>query len=189
MIAVAGLASAAIARPIVNGGFESGAFAPGWVILESNNAPTVQSAVVASGSFAAMLGQNGGFPSPEALGNSSIYQQVTVPAGSSTLSYDWEGYTTDSITFDWQDSYITDTAGTILATIQHSCVTTSAFATQTFDMTPFAGQTVRVEFLCHQDGFGDDTALFVDNVSLVPAPGAAALLGLGGLVARRRRRN
>jgi len=38
----------------------------------------------------------------------------------------------------------------------------------------------------YTNGGGDETAL--DNVSFVPAPGAAALLGLGGLAMARRRR-
>src|SRR6266536_6283929 len=36
-------------------------------------------------------------------------------------------------------------------------------------MTPFAGQTVRIKFLVHQDGFnppGDVTGMYVDDVSL-----------------------
>lgn len=35
---------------------------------------------------------------------------------------------------------------------------------------------------------GQGGTVFLDNASLIPAPGAAALLGLGGLVASRRRR-
>lgn len=38
------------------------------------------------------------------------------------------------------------------------------------------------------DGMGFDTAVYWDDVSFVPAPGAAGLLALGGLLAMRRRR-
>src|SRR5262249_47701687 len=31
------------------------------------------------------------------------------------------------------------------------------------------GQTVRIKFLVHQDGFGDDTSMFLDDVSLLTA--------------------
>ena len=38
------------------------------------------------------------------------------------------------------------------------------------------------------DGVNNDTTVYWDDVSLVPAPGAAALLGLGGMLLARRRR-
>src|SRR5205807_2018839 len=79
--------------------------------------------------------------------------------------------TVDSITFDWQDAYVTNTSGAILATIMHVCQNTQAWTNLTFSMAAFAGQTVRIEFLAHGDNAGDPTDMFVDDVSLV-APGA-----------------
>src|SRR6266511_6008565 len=76
--------------------------------------------------------------------------------------------TNDSITFDWQDAYITDSSGNILQTIYHVCDNTS-WVNQTVDMAPYAGQTVRLKFLVHQDGFnppGDTTGQWIDDVSL-----------------------
>ena len=46
---------------------------------------------------------------------------------------------------------------------------TQGWHNQTFNMAPYAGQTVRVEFLVHQDGFGDDTSMYVDDVALLTA--------------------
>ena len=85
----------------------------------------------------------------------------------------WD-FTTDSITFDWQDAYITDSSGTILQTIFHQCLSGGTWIQQTVDMTPYAGQTVRIKFLVHQDGFGDDTAMYVDDVSLPGGCGGAS---------------
>jgi hypothetical protein len=82
------------------------------------------------------------------------------------LSYWWYGGTYDEICFDYQDAYVTDTNGNILARIQHACNRDLTWESQTFDMTPYAGQTVRIEFLVHQDGFGDDTYMYVDDVTL-----------------------
>ena len=49
--------------------------------------------------------------------------------------------------------------------------------------------TVQVEaFILYLQPFNDGGAAHIDNVSLIPAPASAALLGLGGLVATRRRR-
>ena len=102
----------------------------------------------------------------EPLGDSSFYQQITVPAGGGTLSFWHWDFTTDSITFDWQDAYITDSSGTILTTIFHQCLGGNTWIQQNVDMTPYAGQTVRIKFLVHQDGFGDDTGMYVDDVTL-----------------------
>jgi hypothetical protein len=82
----------------------------------------------------------------------------------------WD-FTTDSITFDWQDAYITNSSGTILQTIFHQCLNGQTWINKTVDMTPYAGQTVRIKFLVHQDGFGDDTGMYVDDVQLlIPCP-------------------
>src|SRR6266498_1472561 len=158
---------------IVNGGFEAAAFT-GWVLDGHVNDPVIATNQVHSGTFSAFAGGN---PQQntyceennnEPLGDSSFYQQFTVPAGGGTLSFWHMDCTNDSITFDWQDAYITDSSGNILQTIYHVCDNT-AWVNQTVDMAPYAGQTVRIKFLVHQDGFnppGDTTGQWVDDVSL-----------------------
>ena len=91
---------------------------------------------------------------------------AAVPAGGGTLSYWYRPFTTDVITFDWQDVYITDLSNNVLATVMHVCQT-AGYTNMTFNMAAFAGQTVRVQFLVHQDGFGDVTNMYVDDVSIV----------------------
>ncbi len=149
-----------------NPGFETGGLAP-WVVLGANPPPTVSSANANTGTDSALLGTLTG---PEALGDSSIYQQVTVPAGTSELSFWYWPATVDSVTFDWQDVYVTNTSGTILATVMHTADNSKKWINKTFDMTPYIGQTVRIEFLVHSDGFGDDTSMYVDDVCLSPTP-------------------
>jgi hypothetical protein len=147
---------------IVNAGFETGSFSP-WVIDGIHPTPVVTTAQAHSGTRSALLGTVSG---PEPLGDGSFYQQITVPAAGGTLSYWWLGGTTDNIAFDWQDAYVTNTSNTILATISHTCANTGGWVHKTFDMTPYAGQTVRIKFLVHQDGFGDLTSMYVDDVQL-----------------------
>jgi hypothetical protein len=157
---------------IQNEGFETGSFPP-WVIDGTNNPPVVTNTEQHSGTFSAYAGGAPpgffcGTQPPEALGDSSFYQQFTVPAGGGTLSFWHWDCTTDSITFDWQDSYITDSNGNILQTIFHQCLNGMTWINQQVDMTPYAGQTVRIKFLVHDDGFstGDITGMFVDDVVL-----------------------
>src|SRR5262249_18517867 len=82
-----------------------------------------------------------------------------------TLSFWYWTRTVDTIAFDWQDAYITNTSGTILQTIFHEC-TTHDWMNQTVNMGAYAGMTVRVKFLAHGDNFGDPTDMFVDDVQL-----------------------
>jgi hypothetical protein len=149
---------------IQNGGFETGDFTS-WVIDGTSNPPVVNSDNPHTGTFAALAGDID--PSPEPTGDSSFYQEFTVPAGTSTLTFWHWNYSSDvSIVFDWQDAYITDTSGTILQTIFHVQDNSQTWLNTNVDMTPYAGQTVRVKFLVHQDGFGDDTGMYVDDVEL-----------------------
>jgi hypothetical protein len=145
------------------GGFESGSFTPGWVIDGTDNTPIVTTANPHSGTCSALLGNFN--PDPEPTGDSSFYQQLTVPASGGTLSFWHWDYTTDSIFFDWQDAYITDSSGNILTTIFHQASNAQPWMNTTVDMAPYAGQTVRIKFLVHQDGFGDGTAIYVDDLS------------------------
>jgi kumamolisin len=153
-----------VSDPIQNGGFESGSFAP-WAIRDTEPTPVVSTAEAHSGTYSAFLGSN---PGPEPLGDSSIYQQFTVPPGGGTLSYWYYPYSEDNISYDWQDAYITDTSGNILHTIMHVCDNTVTWTNVTYNMSAYAGQTVRIEFLVHQDGFTDVTNMYVDDVALTP---------------------
>lgn len=57
------------------------------------------------------------------------------------------------------------------------------------DLSGYAGSNVEVRFHYYNPNTGDwDWYIQIDNVTVTPAPGAVALLGLGGLVATRRRR-
>src|SRR6266540_4120658 len=158
---------------IQNEGFETGSFPP-WVIDGHTNDPVVATNFAHTGTHSAFAGGN-----PQAntyceennnepLGDSSFYQQFGPVPASATLSFWHKDCTNDSITFDWQDAYITNSSGTILQTIYHLC-DTADWTNQTVDMSAYAGQTVRIKFLVHQDGFnppGDTTGQWVDDVVL-----------------------
>jgi Bacterial Ig-like domain len=147
---------------IQNEGFETGSFSP-WSIDGFSNPPVVTTDNPHSGTFSALAGRVSG---PEPNGQSSFYQQFgPVPANAILSFWHWD-YTTDTITFDWQDAYITNTSGQILQTIFHQCENGQTWLNTTVDMTPYAGQTVRVKFLVHQNGAGEGTGMYVDDVVL-----------------------
>lgn len=56
------------------------------------------------------------------------------------------------------------------------------------DFVPVGADSARIVYAIQSFGAGIDQSVFVDDVTFIPAPGALALLGLGGLTAARRRR-
>jgi hypothetical protein len=157
---------------VQNGGFETGSFAP-WILDGNNNPPVITNTQTHSGTFAAFVGGNpqaGYFCSAAGQspsGNSSFYQQFTVPAGDSTLRFWYWTCSADFINFDWQDAYITDTNGTVLQTVFHQCTDNQVWFSQAVNMSAYAGQTVRLKFLVHQDGSNSYlTGMYVDDVTL-----------------------
>jgi hypothetical protein len=159
-------------NPIVNGAFETGDFI-GWTIQDIDTPPVVTNSDAHSGKYSAFLG---GHPprfcdvGPETAGNTSFYQEFTVPPCGGTLSFWHWDCTTSIIEFEWQDAYITDTNNTILQTIFHQCDNLRAWIQQVVDVTPYAGQTVRIKFLVHQDGSENPAGMYVDDVTLLCGP-------------------
>ena len=116
---------------IQNGGFETGSLAP-WVVQDTNPPPVVSNAQAHSGTYSVLVGTvSGGEPN----GNGSLYQAFTPPAGA-TLSFWYYPGTTDSLTFDWQDVYLTDSNGAILATLLHVCENDLTWKHVTFQSGP-----------------------------------------------------
>jgi hypothetical protein len=154
---------------IQNRGFETGDF-PAWEVLDTNPLPVIANDYSHSGTYSALLGPYLGLYWC-GLSDSSIYQEITVPAEGGTLSYWWKGDTSTSISYAWQDAYVTDTSGNILAIIQHTNADTGGYVNQTFDMTPYAGQTVRIQFLVHRNHPNplvcDRINMYVDDVYLI----------------------
>jgi hypothetical protein len=148
---------------IVDGGFEMGDFGPSWIIDGTSNPPEVTNENSQSGIYSARLGKIIG---PEPSGDSSFYQTFTVPASGGSVSFWHLDYSTDDVSSDWQDAYITNSSGTVLATIFHQAGNGQAWSNTLFDVTPYAGQTVRIKFLVHQNGDGHDTGMFVDDVTI-----------------------
>lgn len=147
-----------------NGGFESGNLPP-WVVQDNIPPPVVSNVQAHSGSSSAFLGSPSG--TGDTVGDSSIFQVVTVPATGGTLSFWYRPETTDTIDYVWQDVYVTDQTGTtVLATILHEANNSQTWTQVNYDMAAFAGTTVAIKFLVHGDGFGFWTNMYVDDVCL-----------------------
>lgn len=146
---------------ITNGGFESGDFTA-WTVFENTPPPVVSTTQSHSGTYSAFLGNIVGEPT----GFASIYQQFTVPSTGGILSYWYYPNSTDQVPNDWQLAVITDLSDNILDTLMYYSRNDQTWLNITHDMAPFAGQTVRIKFQIKQDGFGDPTGMYIDDVSL-----------------------
>lgn len=148
---------------IANGGFETGSLSSwttGGVL-----APKVSTTQKHTGSYSSVLGA---FASPEQNGDSSIYQTIVVPSTATkvTLTYYYWPSTTDTITYDWQEAQVQNTSGTTLASIMKVDSNAQAWTLVTYDLTAYKGQTVRIYFNAHGDGYGDLTYMYLDDVSV-----------------------
>jgi len=148
---------------IQNGGFDTGNltnWSAGGAAL-----PTIVTGHAHSGTYSSQLGASSG---SEPNGNSSIYQTITIPstATKATLTFWYWPSTTDTITYDWQEAQVQNSSGTTLAQIMKVCSNAHAWTQVTYDLTSYKGQTIRVYFNIHQDGYGDLTYIYLDDVAV-----------------------
>jgi hypothetical protein len=148
---------------IQNGGFETGTLA-NWT-TGGVFSPFIETSTVHSGADAAQLSASSG---NEPNGDSSIYQTITIPstATKATLTFYYWPSTTDTITYDWQEAQVQNTSGTMLAQIFKVCSNAMAWTPVTYDLTSYKGQTIRIYFNDHGDGYGDLTYMYLDDVAV-----------------------
>jgi hypothetical protein len=102
----------------------------------------------------------------EPTGTAALSEQITVPTGTSSLHFFILRNTTDTQSFDPSLAQVRNAAGNVvLATIVSSVGNDATWVPITFDLTPFAGQTVTIYFSQTEDGFGDPTGFYVAGVS------------------------
>jgi hypothetical protein len=149
---------------ITNGGFET-ATLTGWSAT-GVYLPFVLTGHAHTGTYSAQLG---GSVEPEPNGNSAIYQTIAIPstASTATLTFSYLGASTDTITYDWQEAQVQNTAGTVLAQIMKVCTNSKVWTTVTYNLIAYKGQTIRIYFNAHGDGYGDLTYMYLDDVSVV----------------------
>ena len=116
-------------------------------------------------------------PGDEPSGREWMYQDVEIPSNShKTLSFYYKIRTYDTAVWDWFDAFIIDPdTGARLATIvskagkpgyDYGEYWESDWQEVTYDLTPFAGKTIRIQFECREDGWGDQTAIYLDKISI-----------------------
>jgi hypothetical protein len=148
---------------IQNPGFETGNLSywtAGGVL-----APSVTTANHNTGSYSAVLGST---TAPEANGDSSIAQTVTIPStsiGASLNYYYWSGCT-DTLSNAWQEVQVQNSSGVMLAQVQKTCSTTAGWTKVYFNLLPYKGQTLRIYLNAHGNGGNYQSFMYVDDVTV-----------------------
>lgn len=103
----------------------------------------------------------------------SIYQQVTIPATSTTATLSFwlkviSDETTTTNAYDTLQVQIRNSNGTVLATLAtySNLNKGSTYVNKTFDLSSYKGQTVRVYFLGVENSTVA-TSFLIDDVSLI----------------------
>ncbi len=143
-----------------NAGFETGDLTD-WTLVKGF--VSASSAVVHSGSFSALVGRQTAYN-----GNSVLTQSVTVPAtGTTTLSF-WGNYVCPGAsTNEYARVWILNSTNHRLAQVIKQCDNNMQWEQTSLDLTPYAGQTIILQFLDRDDGSASDpTYWYLDDVSV-----------------------
>ena len=150
-----------------NGSFESGTlqcWTAGGALV-----PSVSTMQAEDGSFSALLGATS---MPEPDGDSWIYQTVTVPATMQApqLNFWYWPWSSDTIDHNWQEAQIRDSSGNVLAPVFKAASNSQTWTQASFDLSLYKGQTVQLYFNVHEDGYGNPTYMYLDNIGIIDAP-------------------
>lgn len=165
----------AIVQLVANGGFESGSLS-GWTATASAGttatAPIATSAVAYAGTWSAQIGNATG--SSIQWGYSTLYQDVTLPAGYTSIvaSIAYRPYTNYSVIYhDTSYCYLVRPSdGTLYATlVSPTYANAASFLVSSVNITAYAGLPVRIMCETYQDG-SHISGMYLDNVSIVATP-------------------
>ncbi len=146
---------------ILNGGFETS----GSWSFAGQPAPVRTTTRAHSGSFSLRVGATSG-----QQGNSTASQMVTIPASatSATLSFFYWPTTNDSSSFGWQEADVLNSSGQVVQQLFRKTTNDRTWLSLTFDLSKYAGQTIGIQFLDHENSNGQSffTYMYVDDVAL-----------------------
>jgi len=153
---------------LANGGFESGS--AGWTESSTSGLP-----IVATGAANAHGGNGYAWLGGYDAGSDTLHQDVTIPAGASPVTLRfwyriWTEETSTAVAFDVLRVQVQSPAtGAVLATLAtYSNLSATSGWTQSaaFDLSAFAGQTVRLRFAASMDESAI-TSFLLDDIALL----------------------
>jgi len=146
---------------IQNGGFVT---SNSWTYA-GQNSPARTTTKAHSGSYSLQVGS-----SSSQQGDSITYQMVNIPgsATSARLSFYYWPTSNDSSSYGWQEADIINSSGQVIQQLFHKTTNDRAWIQLTFDLSKYAGQTIGIQFLAHENsnGYSYYTYMYVDDVTL-----------------------
>jgi hypothetical protein len=158
---------------IINGGFESKDY--GWEPFGANPAPSYTSAQVFAGNQSMRLGI---VDPPNVVNINGIQETVPLPltAGSVVLSFHFYPVSGPNPGNDMQYVDIFDAATDILISrLWGETRSDRKWIFHQFDLSPYRGRSIRIRFGVINDGGGDMTAMYLDDVSVTVCDVGATL--------------
>jgi hypothetical protein len=160
---------AAATNIVADPGFESGGFSAGWQSC-GTVAAKVTTAQAHSGTHS---GLSGSIAKPEINGTAGVCQQVTIPTGATLTVWVYEG-TNDTIKYVDQEADLLSTSGATIANLFTEATTTGGWVQRTYNLSAYAGQTVKLYFGVKANGYASDYVYqYVDDVSITGTGGAS----------------
>jgi hypothetical protein len=147
---------AAGTNPVQNSGFEAGTMDP-WM---ASGVASVVSTTAVDGTHAAQVGS----ASPSST--SSLVQSFTVPAGSMTLTFSYQGVCHDTVSHDYAMATLRDnTTGTSVTVLPHTCSLNAGWKTVTASVV--GGHSYRLTLTNHDNNrTGTASSTLYDAVSV-----------------------
>ncbi len=148
---------------IVNGGFESGAWAPGWYVLAANPLPAIITDTVHAGNYAARIGATTTSDAITQTAYSSFSQTLSIPAEAITATLAVERYRYSGDGRNAQYAVVLDAANQVHFLFTDH-VDDPNWVHDQFDLRPYAGQTIKLWFSVHNSGTGGTAGMIIDDV-------------------------
>ena len=147
---------------VSNPGFETGSLSP-WTSCGSTSKYSISTQYKHTGTYAVVLGSGS---NPEVNGTAAVCQTVTVPSSGSLSFWVNEG-TNDTVKYADQEADVQTTSGSNLKQLYKEAASTGGWVQRTYDVSAYAGQTVRLYFGVKGNGYSSGHIyLDLDDVSL-----------------------